>query len=100
MATIINNPSSATTPRTETNSWAGLLFMLALLFLILYLGVPYVRNMNQSQVPTGTNEASDNTTPAEVTQAPADNSVTNDTNLQIPETIDVNINQVSPEATQ
>lgn len=82
MATVINNPQSPTPGESTSNSWIGLTLMLFVLFLILYLGVPYLRNMNQPQTQV------EETPPTE----------TNDTTIQVPDSIDVNINQVSPPA--
>ena len=104
MATIINNPPSQTPVESETNSWVGLTLMVFILFLILYLGVPYFRNMNQPQTPVETNApAMEQPTqqPAEATQAPQPTSTeTNGNTIMIPDKIDVNINQTSPSPTQ
>lgn len=94
MVTVINNPQSPTQAESTNNSWVGLILMLFVLFLILYLGVPYLRNMNQPEKQV------EEAKPAETMQAPAPaNTETNDTTIQIPDSIDVNINQVSPPTT-
>jgi hypothetical protein len=106
MATVINNPPSPTPGESDTNAWVGLVLMIFVLFLILYLGVPYLRNLNQPQVPVETNAPTEAQPteqmmqPTTVPQPTNAESETDDTTILIPDKIDVNINQTSPSPTQ
>lgn len=105
MATVVNNPNSDSSGNAVLI--LGIVLILGVLA-ALYFGLPYLRgpanttremDTTETQPNGGMND--DSETPTNVqnnmmqpqgSTAPADNNETNDTNIMIPDRIDVNVN--------